>query len=79
MGYLVIGVWLANPVAARHVRSGPAKTTARNHAEPKMIHGQAHVSSDDSDVMVPYEHYSDAGTFVVATLAGESSTGRVCL
>jgi quinol monooxygenase YgiN len=63
MGYVVIATWIAKPGEAEHVRSILAKMTPQNRAEPKMIHFQAHVSAEDPNAFVLYEHYTDASGY----------------
>ncbi|MBS4726982.1 antibiotic biosynthesis monooxygenase [Mycobacterium sp. SM1] len=58
-GFVVIATWVANPGEAEHIRALLEKMTPLSRAEPKVICYQAHVSADDPNTFVLYEHYTD--------------------
>ncbi|WP_281690405.1 putative quinol monooxygenase [Pseudonocardia thermophila] len=60
MGFVVIATWTAAEGKADHIRSIIEELTPHNRAEPKMIHFEAHVSTEDPHTFVLYEHYTDA-------------------
>jgi len=60
MGFVVIATWTAAEGRADHIRAIIEELTPHNRAEPKMIHFEAHVSTDDPHTFVLYEHYTDA-------------------
>ncbi|MDI3314224.1 MAG: antibiotic biosynthesis monooxygenase [Mycobacterium sp.] len=63
-GFVVIATWVAKPGEAGHIRAILLeKMTPGNRAEPKMLHFQAHVSAEDPNTFVLYEHYTDPGGY----------------
>jgi quinol monooxygenase YgiN len=59
MGFVVIATWTAAEGQADHIRTIIEELTPSNRAEPKMIRFDAHVSTDDPNIFVLYEHYTD--------------------
>ncbi|MDT7670031.1 MAG: hypothetical protein QOC74_2814, partial [Pseudonocardiales bacterium] len=59
MGFVVIATWTAADGQADHIRRIIEEVTPSNRAEPKMIRFEAHVSLDDPNTFVLYEHYTD--------------------
>jgi len=59
MGFVVIATWIAADGQANHIRRIIEEVTPGNRAEPKMIRFEAHVSLDDPNTFVLYEHYTD--------------------
>jgi quinol monooxygenase YgiN len=63
MGFVVIATWTAADGQADHIRRIIEEVTPGNRAEPKMIRFEAHVSCDDPNTFVLYEHYTDASGY----------------
>ncbi|HZC73497.1 MAG TPA: putative quinol monooxygenase [Jatrophihabitans sp.] len=59
MGYVVVATWTAREGEADKVRAILDQLTPGNRAEPKMLHFQASVSTDDPNTFVLFEHYTD--------------------
>lgn len=59
MAYVVLATWQAKPGKAGHIRKILDTVAPLNRAEKKMLDFQAHVSSDDPNVFVLYEKYTD--------------------
>ena len=60
MGHVVIATWKVEPGHRDEVLRILREMTPGNRSEPKMVHFQAQVSTDDPDTVVLYEHYTDA-------------------
>jgi quinol monooxygenase YgiN len=63
MGFVVIATWTAKDGEAERIRGIIEELSPGNRAEPKMLHFQAHVSDDDPNTFVLYEHYIDASGY----------------
>ncbi|MBB5916614.1 quinol monooxygenase YgiN [Nocardia transvalensis] len=63
MGHVVVATWVAKPGEADYVRTILEKMTPGNRAEEKMVHFQAQVSTEDPNVFIVYEHYTDASGY----------------
>jgi len=63
MGFVVIATWVAKDGEAQRIRGIIEAVTPGNRAEPKMLQFQAHVSEEDPNVFVLYEHYTDASGY----------------
>jgi quinol monooxygenase YgiN len=63
MGHVVIATWIAKPGEADCIRRILEELTPGNRAEPKMLSFQAHVSPEDPNTFVLYEHYTDASGY----------------
>lgn len=64
MGYVVVATWTAKDGAAEQVRKILEDLTPGNRAEPKMVHFQASVSTDDPNTFVIFEHYADLSGYI---------------
>jgi quinol monooxygenase YgiN len=63
MGFVVIATWVANDGQAQRIGQILEELTPGNRAEPKMIQFQAHVSDEDPNTFILYEHYTDASGY----------------
>jgi quinol monooxygenase YgiN len=59
VSFVVIATWVAKPGEAETIRKILATVTPLNRAEPKLLQFQAHVSTEDPNVFMLYEHYTD--------------------
>jgi quinol monooxygenase YgiN len=60
MGFVVIATWTARPGEADYVAELITKLSPQNRAEPKNLAFQGQRSTDNPDVFVLYERYTDA-------------------
>ena len=63
MGFVVIATWTAKDGEGDRMRTILPEMTPGNSSEPKMIQFQAHVSADDPNTFVLYEHYTDSSGY----------------